>query len=115
MKRKFLRADTNRLFRLGKLKKKLQKWRRPRGKHNKLRLKRTGYPVQPGIGFRTPRKSAGKISTLVPVLVHNIKELEKLSKENIAIIAKIGAKKKLEVIKKAQELNIKLANVGGKK
>lgn len=112
---KFIRADTFRYFRIGKNRPKLQKWRRPRGKHNKLRLKRFGHPLQPGIGFGSPAVSRGKISGLIPKLIHNVKELENISKNNIIIIAKVGARKKLEIIKKAQEAGIKVDNIGGKK
>lgn len=116
MRRQFLRVDTFRYSRLGKGRKKLQKWRRPRGKHNKTRLNRAGYTVQPGIGFGSPRSSAGKIKGLVPVLVRNENDLKSLNKNNIIIIARtLGAKKKISIIKKASELNIQIHNVGGKK
>lgn len=113
--KKFIRQDTSRLLRLGKKRKKLQKWRMPKGRHNKIRRKRFGYPLQPGIGFGTPKVRAGKISNLYPVLVHNLKELESLSKEKIAIIAKVGAKKKIVLLKRAEELGIKVNNFWGKK
>lgn len=113
---RFLRADTPRLSRLGKNRKKLQKWRRPRGKHNKLRLKRTGHPLQPGIGYGTPRELRGKIKGSKVVVIQNLQALEKLNKNSTIIIARtIGAKKKLEIIKKAQEMNINIINLRGKK
>lgn len=113
-KPKFLRADTVRHLRLGKKRRKLQKWRRPRGHHNKLRLKRFSYPVQPGIGYGSLRKTAGKVDGLLPSLVHNIKEMEKLnSKTHCVILARVGAKKKIDLLKKAQELNIKIINANG--
>ena len=116
MKTRFVRVDTHRQSRLGKGRKKLQKWRKPTGKHNKTRLKRFSYPIQPGIGFGTPRKTAGRIQNLIPVLVESISDLQKLTKENIAIVSRtLGAKKKIELMKKASELNIKIANAGGKK
>ncbi len=116
MKKRFVRVDTNRYSRLGKGRKKLQKWRKPTGKHNKTRLKRFSYPVQPEIGFGSPRSSAGKINGLVPVVVNNISELQNLGKNNIAIVSRtLGAKKKVELLKKASDLNIKIANAGGKK
>lgn len=111
----FLRPDTQRFSRLGKNRKKLQKWRRVRGKSNKMRLGRAGYPPVPTVGFKKARKESGKVQGLMPQLVHNIAELEKLTKNNIAIIARIGARKKLELIKRAEELKIKIANLGGKK
>ena len=68
-------------------------------------------PISPTIGHRSPRKESGRIKNLAPILVHNLNDLEKAGKESIVIIAKIGAKKKLEIIKKAQEKNIKIFNV----
>lgn len=113
---KFLRSETHRFSRLGKGRKKLQKWRRPRGKHNKTRQDRFGYPVQPGIGFGTPKKYSGKVKGLIPVLINRESELSSLTKDNIIIIArKLGARKKLNILKKASELNIKVLNAGGKK
>jgi len=114
-KLKFIRADTFRYSRLGKNRSKLLKWRKPRGKHNKLRLKRAGHPVQPGIGFGTPKVMRGKIAGLMPYLVRSPQEISKLNKNNIIIIARVGARKKLDIIKKAQESGIKIANLGGKK
>jgi len=115
MSRKFLRSDTCRFLRIGKKRRKLQKWRRARGKSNKIRLGRVGCPSMPKVGFKTPRKTAGKVQGLTPKLVHNVAELEKLTKNDIAILARIGARKKLELIKKADELKIKIMNLGGKK
>ena len=116
MKREFVRSETHRYSRLGRGRPKLRRWRRPRGKHNKTRLKRFSYPVQPEIGFGTPKKSSGRVQGLVPTIIHNIADLQKLNKVSIAIIARtIGAKKKIEILKKASELNIKVANFWGRK
>lgn len=112
---KFLRQDYMRHSRLGKGRKKLQKWRRPTGKHSKIRRKRSGYPAAPTIGYGSPRSEAYKVNGVIPVLVHNVKELEKLTKNSMAILAKVGAKNKLAMIKKASELNIKILNVSGAK
>jgi len=116
MPRQFVRVDTCRYSRLGKGRRKLQKWRRPRGKHNKVRLKRFSYPVSPVVGFKTPKSEAGKLMGLAPMLVHNVAELQSLdNKKQIAIIARVGARKKIEIMKKADELKIKIANAGGKR
>ncbi len=113
MPRQFLRADTFRYRRIGKNRAKLQKWRRPRGKHNKLRLKRTGHPACPSVGYRTERAKAGKISGFKPILITNLKELEKISKDNAIIISKrIGAKNKFEIIKIAEGKKIEILNLG---
>jgi large subunit ribosomal protein L32e len=115
MRKKFLRQDYLRHSRLGKNRKKLQKWRRPKGRDSKMRLRRKSRPASPGVGYKSPRKTIGKIGGLKPILVHNIKELDKVDARSIAIIAKVGAKKKLEMIKHAEEKKIKVSNLGGKK
>ncbi len=112
---KFLRADTCRFLRIGKKRRKIQKWRRPRGKSNKMRLGRAGYPAVPKVGFKTPKSEAHRVQGLIPKVVHNLKEIESLGKENAAILARVGAKKKLEMIKKAEELKIKIINLGRNK
>ena len=112
---KFLRVDTNRFSRIGKNRRKLQKWRRARGKSNKLRLGRAGYAAVPKVGFRTSRNESGKIKGLVPKLVHNLNELISLTKDEGAIIARVGARNKLEIIKRADELKIKILNLGGRR
>lgn len=110
-KPRFLRSDTARHSRLGKNRPKLQKWRRPRGRHSKIRRKRFSYPRAPTVGYGSPKVEAGRINSLLPRLVHNVSEMDALNKTNIAIIARIGARKKLEVIKRAQEKGIQIANV----
>ncbi len=113
MAHKFLRQDSHRHSRLGKNRRKKQVWRLPKGRHSKMRQQRKSYPSMPTIGYATPRKDSGKIQGLSPVLVHNLSELKALSKTQIAILAKIGAKKKLELIKFANENKIKMHNVRG--
>jgi len=114
MKKKFLRTDTRRFLRSGKKKKSLRKWRRAKGVHSKIRRKRKGYPAKPSIGYKTDKRTFGRINGLIPILISNPKQLEKATKENILIIAKVGAKKKIEIIKRANELGLKIANLGGK-
>lgn len=115
MSKRFLRSDTVRHLRLGKKRKKLQKWRRDRGRHSKMRRKRFGYPISPGVGYKTKKSTSGLIAGLRPVLVHNISELEAVRKSESVIIARIGARKKLEIIKRAQEKKIPIINVGGQR
>ena len=113
---RFLRQDTTRHHRLGRKRKSLQKWRRPRGRHSKIRRKRFGYPIKVMIGFKRNQAHSGLIEGLKPILVYNVQEMSKLAKNSMAIIAaRVGARKKLEMIKKAQEMGIKILNTGGKK
>lgn len=112
-KPRFVRSDTVRHLRLGKKRRTLQKWRRPRGRHSKIRRKRFSYPLKVSVGYKSPGSVAGRINSRVPVLVHNLRELEALTPQSSAIIARVGAKKKLELMKRAQEKKIAIVNVGG--
>ena len=107
---KFLRRISSRYSRLGKKRKKKQTWRNPTGRHNKMREKRKGYPVIVSIGYRTDKSSRGKIRGKKPVRIMNIKDLNRVGKNDIAVIGKVGKKKKIEVIKTAKEKNITIAN-----
>ena len=112
MKKKFIRQDSSRYSKIGKNRKKLQKWRKPRGRHSKIREKRKSYPGYPTIGHRTSRKDSGKIKNLSPVLINNLKDLESIKKGSIIIISsRVGARKKLEIIKKAEESKMPMLNV----
>jgi large subunit ribosomal protein L32e len=111
MIKKFLRQETRKHSKIGKGRKKLQKWRKPKGRDSKMRLSMKGHPRTVSIGYKSPKKIAGKIKGKLPKLIRNLKDLERLNKENIAILAKIGARKKLELIKMARERNIEILNI----
>ena len=96
-------------IRIGKNRK--VKWKRPKGRHSKMRKRRKSYPSTVEIGYKSEVKTAGRVNGLIPILVHNTNDLAKIGKNNGAIIAKVGAKKKLDIIKVAMEKNIKLLNV----
>lgn len=84
------------------IKKLKKKWIRPRGIHNKLRLRKGGHQKIPSIGY----KKKGQIKFC---LIKNMKDLENINSP--VIIARIGLKKKIQLLKKAQELNLKVLNV----
>lgn len=112
MNRKFIRQESIRHSKIGKNRKKIQKWRRPKGRHSKMRLKRKSYPISPSVGYKTSRKTRGKIKNKNPVLVENSKSLENLGKENILIFSgTLGARKKMELIKRAGELGLEIQNI----
>jgi large subunit ribosomal protein L32e len=114
--KRFVRAETVRFKRLGKNRKKLQKWRKPKGRHSKMRKKRAGYPISPSIGHGKPVVREGMIKGKVPMLISTMKDFDKASASNIIIISRrIGARKKMEMIKKAHELKLQLLNVKDKK
>jgi ribosomal protein L32E len=111
----FVRSESHKYSRLGKRRKNKQVYRRARGGENKVRLKKRGHLRNVSIGFRSNRKTRGFIKGFKPILVHNMNELKKVTKEQIAIIAHIGNKKRIEFAKYAQEKNIKLDNLNARK
>ena len=112
---KFIRRSWTRFSRLGKNRKKKQVWRRAKGRHNKIREKRKGYPTKVMIGFRKKKEERDLLKNKKAVLVNNIKELTRIKKEEIAVIGKVGNKKKIEILKAAKEKSIPVSNVNIKK
>lgn len=108
---KFLRRNWSKASRLGKGRKKKQIWRSPKGRHSKMRNKRKGYPQIVEVGFRTDKKQRDLIENKKPVEVNNMKEMQKVKKGEIAIIGRIGEKKRLDLIKFAKEKGIEVGNV----
>ena len=99
MTRRFTRSETVRFLRLGKNRIKLHKWRKPRGRHSKIRRKRVGYPIQPGIGFKKSIENARKIS-----MINNFDDIKMIGKgDKIIISSRVGARKKLELLKVISE------------
>jgi len=105
--KKFIRRNMVRHSKIGKNRRKLQKWRKPKGRDNKMRLKRKGYPKTVSIGYKKPQQEK-------PVLVYNLTDIKANSKAQI-ILAGVGAKKKMKLIKYAQENKIKILNLKEKK
>src|SRR4030042_3484364 len=115
MTKKFLRRGWFRYSKLGKRRKSKQKWRNPTGRHNKIRDKRRGYPAGVSIGYRTEKKERGLVSGKEPAKIMKISDLERLKKNEAAILGKVGKKKKLEIAKIAEEKHIKILNLNTKK
>ena len=111
---KFLRRTWNRYAKLGKGRKKKQVWRRPTGRDNKMREKRKGYPAVVSVGYKQGENSRGLLKDMKPILIRNVEELKKVRKNEIAIVGNVGKKKKIEIVKKAKEMKIKIYNVNVK-
>jgi len=107
-KPKFLRRSVDRYSKLGKGRKKKQRWKNPTGRDNKMREKRRGYPVVVSIGYKSSKKEQEFIK------VNNLKDLSKAEGKQI-LVGKIGKKKKIEILEKAKEMKIKVINVNEKK
>ena len=107
-KPKFVRCGGKNKKRVG------EKWRRPRGRTNKLRRHKKNRGHLPHPGYGTPKNLRGlHPSGLEEVLVSNANGIENFDKEKQAlrIEARVGVKKRLEIQKKAQELGIRVLNV----
>ncbi len=113
--RKFYRRNWDRYSRLGKTRKKLRSWRRPKGRHSKTREKMKGYPMPVEIGHAKDKKVRGKIQEKNPVIIYNANELNNIKKHEIVIIGKVGKRKKIEIAQKAKEMKISVFNVNLKK
>ena len=105
---KFLRHTSHKYSKLGLRRKKKQIWRRPTGRDNKMREQRRGKPALVAIGYSTNKKERGKIDNKTPIIVKNVSQIEKIQKNQIAILGKVGKKNKIEIAKKAKELKIEI-------
>jgi large subunit ribosomal protein L32e len=88
-------------------------WRRPRGKHSKLRRREKPRGRLPGAGYGSPRQARG-LNRLGyrEVRVSTARELESLNpREEMAVLAgSLGRKRRDELIKLAGEKGIHVAN-----
>jgi large subunit ribosomal protein L32e len=90
-------------------------WRRPRGRDSRMRKKDAGWPKSVSIGYRSPRKVSGlHPSGFEEILIYNPKDLEKVNSKNVVRIGHtVGLKKRLMIIEKASELNLRVLNTRG--
>lgn len=90
-------------------------WRKPKGTHNKTRLKKKEAPNTPKAGYRTEKEQRGKHpSGYEETLVHNTSDLEDIDSEIEAarIASKVGGRKREKILEKADDLNVKVLNEG---
>lgn len=86
------------------------KWRRAAGKHSKIREGRVSHRKAVQAGYRSPVLVRGmNLLGQVPVLIHNLGELASLNPQrHVAIISStVGLRHKIEIAKKAKEMNLK--------
>jgi len=110
-KQKFIRAGYRKYSKLGKRRKKKLKYRKARGIDSKVRLKKKGRLRNVEIGFRSEKAKRNLIDGKILIKVNNIKDLKKIKKNCIGIVAKIGDKRKIQIAKKAKEMKIELLNL----
>jgi len=107
-KPEFRRQEGFREKRLG------SKWRRPRGRHSKLRIERKVRGRLPKPSYSSPKSVRG----LDPrgyrqVRVFNIRDLEGLDpqKEAVIIGGTVGKAKREALVKKARSLKLRVSNL----
>ncbi|GEM_PF-373190 len=87
------------------------KWRKPRGKDNKMRMKRCGKQPLVSVGYRGPKDVRGThASGLKEVMISNPAQINGLENVIVRIDGAVGNKKKIEIVKSAVKSNLKIAN-----
>ena len=98
---------------LGFFKSVKKRWRKPRGTHNKKRMKFKWAGSSPKIGYRNAKEIRGLHPCgLKELLVHNATGLDGLKGVAIRIASKVGGRKRKEIIEKAKTLKLKVLNSG---
>ncbi len=90
-----------------------EKWRKPKGINSKQKIYKKARGKMPNPGFSSPRLVKGlNKHGLKDVRVFNKQGLEKLDpkRNSIIIAATVGNKKREDIIKKAEELKLKIIN-----
>jgi len=92
-------------------------WRRPKGLHNKQRLKRKSHSPNPSSGYRAPsRVRRLHKSGLIPVLISNINQLDSIRKEQgIILSSHLGNKKRALLIREIKKRSLALLNLDADK
>lgn len=104
----FLREEW---FRYGKISK---TWRKPDGLTSKMRMHKKYRPSVVRVGFRGPKNARGlHPSGFEEVFVFNVNDLSRIdpSKQAARIGGSVGTKKRLDIQKKAEELDIRILNL----
>jgi large subunit ribosomal protein L32e len=106
-KPEFVQQDYHKKKRLSK------KWKRPTGLQSKMRHQFKGYNRRVKQGWRSPVEIRGFHGKgLEPVLINNVAELSNVKKEQgIIVSAKVGLKKRIDILKKAEELKLVVLNL----
>lgn len=89
-------------------------WRSPRRSlDNKIRLEKKGFPPRVKVGYRSPGEVRGlHPSGLIEVLVATPAQLNGLDPRThiVRIASGVGVRKRGEILKRAKELGLKVAN-----
>ncbi len=111
----FQRTKHYAYVKLGKRQKSMRKYRRATGRHNKTRQKWRSRPPRVEVGYKNRFETRNLLNEKTPVMVYNLNDLDKVTKDSIAIIGKIGNKAKLEIAKQIISRKLEVYNLNVKK
>ncbi len=103
----FVRCESWRLTRVK------ENWRAPRGHSNKMRREVKGWPARVKSGYGSPRAVRNlHPSGFEEVIVYNPDDLDSLNPtiQAARIAHTVGRRKRLKILEKAKELNIRILN-----
>ena len=89
-------------------------WRRPDGISSKMRINLKYRPSKVRVGFRGPKETRGlHPSGFEEVVVNNLNDLEGINPKTQAarIGGSVGTKKRIDIEKKAEELDVRILNM----
>ncbi len=112
---KFIRTKHYAYACLGARQKSKQKYRRATGRHNKTRQKWKSHTPMVEVGYKHCDSTRGLIDGKMPILVSNMKEFASVGKDNVIILAKIGARNKLEIVKAAIAKKMPILNLNSER
>ncbi len=88
-------------------------WRRPKGIDSMIRKREKNQPKMPRIGYRTPTDLRDyHPSGMEEVLIHNLQEMEGLHPRihAIRIARRVGDRKRLAILERADDLGLRVLN-----
>lgn len=104
----FIRQDNPKRPKLG------DNWRKPKGVHSKIRHHFKGRRKMPSPGWKSPAEVRGLHATgLEMIRVFSPEDINKIRKDTQGIIIPkaVGKRKRIGILKKAREMNIRVLNL----
>lgn len=89
------------------------RWRKPKGSDNKIKKGLKGYPKKIKVGYGSPKEARYLHPIgLIAKIIDNVNDLKKIDpkKEGVYISSMVGKKKKVGIVKKCDEIGIKVLN-----
>ena len=90
-----------------------ESWRKPRGRHSKLKQHEKARGRLPGPGYGSPSKVRGmNRSGLMEVLVSNVRQTDGIDPktQSIVIASSVGRAKRAQIIEAAKKKSIRIQN-----